>query len=512
MSLATRPKAKTDELVAAPADPEPRSSSKQAIGLGFVVIPPILALLAALRYFDLFTGISVPILVALIVATAALSNVGYYLWPTGSRAHSLARSIVVGGGSTACMYATGWGPVLVLGHLAGVAVNATISGARACWTTLMLLPFMVLLGQLAIQWDLAPTFIDAPEVHGLAFLTLTATMFTIFFVGQNMANVETKELGIRDSEERFRAIVQNASDILTVLGPDGDITYASPACAPLLGVTASEIVGARFMDLVHLEDRDAVVDLFANAQRAGGPTVTGYLRMSHAQGDWRWLEAIGTSQFNTEGVRGMVFSLRDVTEHKRLEEELIRLAFNDDLTGLPNRAWLMERLDQAVHRSRRHSTSTAILFVDLDGFKGVNDTYGHEAGDAVLVEVAERLRICVRQEDTIARLGGDEFLVLIEDLSYPEHSRIVAQRIVEAHSAPFTVCGTKVVITASVGISGSLVGTTPDEIVAQADAAMYIAKTSGKHRFEFFAGATDTPPMPKSADVPQSVKSAGELP
>lgn len=512
MSLATRPNPETDELVAAPADPGPRSSAKRAIGLGFVIVPPILALLAALSYFDLFTGISVPIVVALIVATAAMSNVGYYLWPTGSRSHSLARTIVVGGGSTACIYATGWGPVLVLGHLAGAVVNATISGARACWTALVLLPFMVLSGQLAIQWDLAPTFVDAPEVHGLAFLTLTATMFTIFFVGQSTANIEAKEIGIRDSQERFRAIVQNASDILTVLGPDGDIAYASPACSPMLGITDSEIVGARFMDLVHLEDRDAVLKLFTDAEQAKGQTVTGYLRMSHAQGDWRWLEAVGTRQFDTKGAGGMVFSLRDVTEHKHLEKELIRLAFNDDLTGLPNRAWLMERLDQAVHRSRRQGTSTAVLFVDLDGFKGLNDSHGHEAGDAVLIEVAERLRLCVRQEDTVARLGGDEFLVLIEDLSYPEHSRVVAQRIIEAHSTPFSVCGTQVHITASVGISGSQVGATPDEIVAQADAAMYTAKTSGKHRFEFFADATDTPPMPKSADVPQSVKSSGEAP
>lgn len=462
---------------------------RQVTRLAFIIIPPVLALIGVFEYLDLFADISLPVLVALILATGVTSNTGYYIWPGASHSHTLSRSLVTGVGSTACMYATGWGPALLLGHLVWVAVNATISGARAFWSALVLLPFMALAGQLAIEAELAPTFIDPPEVHGLAMLALIATMFTIFFVGRATARAETDELRIRYSEERFRSMVQNASDIITVLDIDGDITYASPACMPVLGVTDGEIVARRFLNLVHPEDRKDALDLLMSSGRAEGTAVAGYFRVCHADGNWRWLEAMATSLLGIESINGTVLSLRDVTEHKHLEEELGRLAFQDSLTGLPNRAWFMERLDQAVARARRHGASAAVLFVDLDGFKEVNDTYGHDAGDAVLVQVAERLRGCVRQEDTIARLGGDEFLVLIEDLTYPEQTRVVAERIVEAHAVPFAIGGPTVTVTASVGISGSLLGATPEEIVAQADTAMYLAKAGGKHRFELFDGS-----------------------
>ena len=177
---------------------------------------------------------------------------------------------------------------------------------------------------------------------------------------------------------------------------------------------------------------------------------------------------------------------RDIERRKEIEAELQRLALHDSLTGLPNRTLLYERVDHAIAAHRRTANTLAVLYVDLDGFKEINDTYGHQAGDRVLVEVANRLRDCLRTSDTVARLGGDEFAILAEQITDPAHARTVAAHVVQALQPPFDVDGRQARLTASVGLTTHCPRTAVagvQEILFRADQAMYDAKAAGKDRF-----------------------------
>jgi len=184
---------------------------------------------------------------------------------------------------------------------------------------------------------------------------------------------------------------------------------------------------------------------------------------------------------------GRLISLRDITERKGLEQRLMQQALHDPLTGLPNRTLFMNRLKGSLARGRRRESKVAVLFMDLDNFKFVNDSLGHEAGDLLLVAVSKRVQPCLRSEDTIARLGGDEFAILIEDVKYTSEPAYVAERIVEELQAPFTLGGQLVVITPSIGITiGDSSQDPPEHLLREADLAMYRAKEDGKARHRMF--------------------------
>jgi diguanylate cyclase (GGDEF)-like protein/PAS domain S-box-containing protein len=185
---------------------------------------------------------------------------------------------------------------------------------------------------------------------------------------------------------------------------------------------------------------------------------------------------------------GRVWSFRDVTEQRRLEKELKHRAFHDPLTNLANRAVFEDRIDHALRRSKRSGGFIAVMVADLDGFKNVNDSLGHVAGDALLVAVADRLRVGLRDVDTIARLGGDEFAILVDDLASPEHAGRVAQRVLGALVAPFVVAGLEVAITTSIGIAvqGGRQRATAKDLLRNADAAMYGAKRDGKASYRIY--------------------------
>ena len=188
--------------------------------------------------------------------------------------------------------------------------------------------------------------------------------------------------------------------------------------------------------------------------------------------------------------------MRDVTEKKRAAQELKHIATHDGLTGLPNRTLLMDRLSHALALSEREEKLAALLFIDLDGFKRVNDTLGHAAGDELLCAVAKRLQKSVRRSDTVARLGGDEFAVILERVRHVDSVGAIAQKIVDRVCKPCRLASGKVSVSASIGVTlCPFDGKSVKELMVDADRAMYVAKAAGKNRFEFYSSelsATDS--------------------
>jgi diguanylate cyclase (GGDEF)-like protein len=240
------------------------------------------------------------------------------------------------------------------------------------------------------------------------------------------------------------------------------------------------------LELVHPDDRRRLGYTFARLQRQAGVVRRLELRLRHRDGGWRWVEAVGTNLLADPDVGGIVTNARDITERKRLGEELAHQAFHDRLTGLPNRALFLDRLEHALARAARGSDPLAVLFLDLDGFKIVNDTLGHDQGDALLATVAGRLRGCVRPGDTVARLGGDEFTVLLEGAN-ADAAVQVAERIARRLQLPIQLDGHELIVGTSVGLAlRAGPDDRPDELLRDADVAMYAAKQRGKGSYAIF--------------------------
>jgi diguanylate cyclase (GGDEF)-like protein/PAS domain S-box-containing protein len=296
---------------------------------------------------------------------------------------------------------------------------------------------------------------------------------------------------LRASEQRFRALVQNSSDVFLILGRDGTVTYQSPAVERVLGYTPDERVGRSIFELTHPEDIGFVKAAIGELMKAPGGIRTIELRSRHADGSWRVLEATGRNMFDDPMVGGLVVNYRDVTERKTLESQLIHEAFHDPLTGLANRALFTDRVEHALTR-RTDVERVAVLFMDIDDFKTINDSLGHSAGDLVLVAVAERLRACLRAEDTVARLGGDEFAVLVEDATL-DQARQLGERLLEAVGQRFEVAGKQVHLEASIGLAFASGDTrTANEQLRNADVAMYTAKNRGKGQVAVFEPSMHT--------------------
>jgi diguanylate cyclase (GGDEF)-like protein/PAS domain S-box-containing protein len=286
---------------------------------------------------------------------------------------------------------------------------------------------------------------------------------------------------------QFRSLVHHASDLITVVDAAGAIRYQSPSAERLVGVAAEDLIGTRYLDLVEATDEPHVRALLADLAVSEGATATSEYRLCHTDGSSRFVESIVSSQIEDPTVRGLVLNTRDVTDRKMLEDELAHQAFHDSLTGLSNRAVFRDRVDHALARSVRNDASLTVLLLDLDGFKTVNDSLGHDAGDDLLVAVGARIQACGRASDTVARLGGDEFAILLEDEGDESRATAVADRVLRELAAPFEVRGREVFVRASIGIAISTgVATNTDDLIRNADTAMYAAKAAGKGRYEFF--------------------------
>jgi diguanylate cyclase (GGDEF)-like protein/PAS domain S-box-containing protein len=408
---------------------------------------------------------------------------------------------------------------LVYGHMRLVSAYHTGDSIDAFWLT-----SGVLLALAArIQWVVATRSgsgrgtdtASIPRVSLLPYLSVVAGVGLLLFVSRpywdqelgqvifgalllTVLVVARQVVAARDNvrlvtervrqDARFRSLVQNASDLVTVVDASHRVAYQSPSIARLFGHQPAELEGLPLTELAHPDDTAAVQLFLHRTVAGGGALVPLQWRMWHRDGTWRAVESIGMSLLHDSSVRGVVLNTRDVSERTALEQQLTHQAFHDPLTGLANRALLRDRAEHALTRSRRRGQPPqALLFLDLDNFKTVNDSLGHAAGDTLLVEASRRLLACVRASDTVARLGGDEFGIFVEDPANDDGCTMVAERIIAALTRPFTINGREVFIGASLGIAPAQDGDTAEDLLRNADVAMYMAKTRGKGRFERFA-------------------------
>jgi diguanylate cyclase (GGDEF)-like protein/PAS domain S-box-containing protein len=284
---------------------------------------------------------------------------------------------------------------------------------------------------------------------------------------------------LQRSEERFRSLVRNASDGVLVLGAEGQIKYESPAVERILGRSLATVTGQAPATDIHPDDRIALQRRFAEAAAVSGSEAGFEFRARHADGSWRLLEAIAKNLVDDPAVGGVVVNFRDITERKELEDQLRHQAFHDVLTGLANRSLFRDRLGHALARASRGALPTAVLYLDIDDFKAVNDRLGHAEGDRLLVMVGQRLVSATRAGDTVARLGGDEFAVIVEETDPSEASR-AADRILRALAEPFDLDSRQTAVRASIGIAiHDVDGGDADELLRRADIAMYAAKARG---------------------------------
>lgn len=325
------------------------------------------------------------------------------------------------------------------------------------------------------------------QFPGFAVVTAVA-----YHVAEMLRHQRRLAAELEAAEHRYRTLVEHAPVVTYLADTEGVISYMNSRVTTLLGYAPAECLGdctAFLARAVHPDDRERVIRDTTRALRSGRP-FTAECRMIRRTGDIVWvrIEARPIRETGNEHAfwLGTIF---DETGQERLAQELVHQAFHDPLTGLPNRALLRHRLEQALARLRRGPGKVAVLFLDLDNFKVINDTLGHRAGDQLLQLVAQRLTTLVRPSDAIARLGGDEFIVLLDDLHEEDEACRVAMRMVEQIGMPIELAGQPVYVTTSIGIAlTDDPWLHPDELIRRADLAMYEAKRLGRDRYVLFDG------------------------
>ncbi|MDQ3937762.1 MAG: EAL domain-containing protein [Chloroflexota bacterium] len=287
-------------------------------------------------------------------------------------------------------------------------------------------------------------------------------------------------------EARFRSLVQNASDVIMIVDADYQVSFETPSIERVLGHQPDAHVGTSLLELVHPDDDILVRAAFDSVLAGTARDQALEFRVRHADDSWHPVQGSVTNLMGDDHVRGLVLNFRDISERRQLEHELRHQAFHDALTGLANRWLFVDRLEHAIARLGRAKSSLAVMFIDLDDFKTVNDTLGHETGDEVLRSAADRIRTCLRPADSAARFGGDEFVVLLEDTA-TQDAFGVAERVLHALGAPHRVRGRELTVRASIGIVVvSNPRQTASEVLRNADVAMYSAKDDGKGRICLF--------------------------
>lgn len=305
---------------------------------------------------------------------------------------------------------------------------------------------------------------------------------------RNITDRKIFEQALATNEAKFRSLIQNSSDIITILDESGKIKYKSVSTQKILGYSAEELINQEIYQFCHCDDLTLLRNSIAAIIENPTETVTLEFRFLHQDSSYRYLEAVFTNLLDNVSVAGIVVNSRDVTERKKFEEQLLYNAYYDALTLLPNRKLFMEWLDHGLKKLYRlEDYCFAVLFLDLDRFKVINDSLGHSIGDKLLVKMGQRLQACIREIDKVSRFGGDEFAILVDNITELREAIKVAERIKENLHEPFILQDREIFCTASIGIALSTVDyDNPADIIRDADTALYKAKRAGKNRHEVF--------------------------
>jgi len=287
-------------------------------------------------------------------------------------------------------------------------------------------------------------------------------------------------------EARYASLIKNATDVIMITGVDGQLQFASPAAERTFSIHPDDLVGRNLLDFWADGDRERLTAFLAEVA-ATRDRVVGPAELVVETGDRRsTLECVGSNLTDDPAIAGLALNFRDVSERKVLEEQLRKLAFHDPLTLLANRSLFWNRVEHALALAQRSQQFVAVMFLDLDNFKNVNDSLGHDAGDRLLQAAAQRLVKATRPSDTVARLGGDEFAILLEGIRNEADVERIATPITAAFNRPLLLDGREFDTSASIGVACSQPGDDAEQLLRNADIAMYNAKASGKARFVVF--------------------------
>jgi len=295
---------------------------------------------------------------------------------------------------------------------------------------------------------------------------------------------ERRAVGI--VEARYASLIKNASDVIMIVDIDGRLRFASPAAERTFGIDPDALVGRNLLDLWSESNRERLTGFLAEIAANHGRTIGPFEAVVDTEERRSTLECVGSNLLDDPAIAGLALNFRDVSERKALEEQLRQLAFHDPLTLLANRSLFRNRVEHALALAQRSEQLVAVIFLDLDNFKNVNDSLGHAAGDRLLQAAAQRLVKSTRPSDTVARLGGDEFAILLEGIGSPGDVERIAATITQSFNSPLLLDGTETQVAASIGVAFSQRGDDTEQLLRNADIAMYDAKAGGKARFVVF--------------------------
>jgi diguanylate cyclase (GGDEF)-like protein/PAS domain S-box-containing protein len=351
-------------------------------------------------------------------------------------------------------------------------------------------PMLLYSDREAIDEPIRYAFLHAGFVLGICAIQVVYWHFADRSQRENDRVRADADRQLRSNAERYEALVQDSSDVITVVDAGGLIMSASAAVQRIMGYPPAELIGTPYRELIHPEDRGQL-------REGPGSEEAEYraeARARHADGGWYWHDLTVRDLTGNPAVAGVVINHRDVTERRAFQERLVYEASHDALTALANRGELLRTLEQRLAEAPGDGSRVGVLYLDLDGFKQVNDTHGHDAGDALLVAVADSLRRCVLGGDVVGRLGGDEFAVVLNQVTSVEDTVAVAKRILADLARPVRVSGVELRPRASVGIALAERGRAEtDELLHRADTAMYHAKREGTTGWQLYVEGMHDP-------------------
>ena len=428
--------------------------------------------------------------------------------------HGLGIAMHVGVATTVTSYAVGWGPLLVVGYAFPCLQHVQLGGSRAWRPAVGWALAGTAVAQFGLQQGWLFTYLNGSQAQVAAWVGAGIVVMLVRGYGQQTAQREETEAALQRNEQRFRALVQHSSDMTVMVDLDGVVRYVSPAVEPLLGVPADELVGRSLQAFAAPEDSHRSALILEEMLYAADATVRTEMRFLHRDGSVRWHQVTMRNMISNPAVGALVGNHRDVTEERLAQEKLEYEAAHDLLTGLDNRAAFLTSLQAAITVAHHEGRQVAIVFIDLDAFKQLNDSLGHEAGDVILMTVAGAMRQQVLGSDVVGRLGGDEFAVALTHSGRPEDALddavVVAERIIAAIAQPVPVAGHSIVVDASVGIA--LTNPAGEEridaaeLLRRADLAMFDAKRRRGARWSHYHPALE----PSSRITAEEIRTAVE--